>query len=100
MPVPQTCSQNLHLRFEMVSKWHEVSTVGIELNSDIRVTMITNMEKLLNKCKVHLDKWSKLRMTLWGKVNTIKMIVAPQIHYITGTIPVCIPQQLLDITKW
>lgn len=93
MPVSQTCSQNLHIRFEIVSKWHVY--LGIELNSDIRVTMNTNMEKLLNKCKVHLDKWSKLRMTLWGKVNTIKMIVALQINDITGMIPVCIPQQLL-----
>lgn len=34
-------------------------------------------------------------MTLWGKVNAIEMVVAPQINYLTGMIPICIPKQLL-----
>ena len=53
------------------------------------------MEKVLNKIKANLDNWSKLHLTLWGKVNAIKMVVAPQINYLTGMIPTCIPKQLL-----
>lgn len=34
--------------------------------------MTTNMEKILNQIKDNLDNWSKLHLTLWGKVNAIK----------------------------
>lgn len=57
--------------------------------------MTTNMEKVLDKIKVNLDNWSKLHLTLWSKENTIKMALAPQINYLTGMIPTCIPKQLL-----
>ncbi len=69
--------------------------LGVELDPDIREIMTTNMEKVLNKIKTNLDNWSKLHLTLWGKVNAIKMVVAPQINYLTGMTPICIPKQLL-----
>ena len=69
--------------------------LGIELDLDIGEIMTINMEKVLDKIQVNFDNWSKLHLTLWGKVNIIKMVVAPQINYITGMIPTCISKQQL-----
>ncbi len=93
MPVSQTCSHNQLSAFNWLPKG--MKYLGIELDPDIREIMTTNMEKVLNKIKTNLDNWSKLHLMLWGKVNAIKMVVAPQINYLTGMIPICIPKQLL-----
>lgn len=95
MPVSQTCSQNLISTFNF--KWlpKDMEYLGIRLNPDIEEIITTNMEKLLDKIKANLEKWGRLNLTLWGKVNTIKMVVAPQINYLTGMVPLCIPPQLL-----
>lgn len=69
--------------------------LGIELNPGIGEIITTNIETLLNKIKVNLENWSKLHLTLWGKVNTILMVIAPQMNYLTGMVPMCIPQELL-----
>ena len=69
--------------------------LGIELNPNIDDIMADNMGKMLNKIKTNLDKWSKLNLTLWGKVNTVKMVIAPLINYYTRMLPMCIPRPIL-----
>lgn len=95
MPVSLVCSPTLLNSFNF--KWlpKDMEYLGIKLNSDIKEIITTNLEKLLNKIKTNLEKWDRLNLTLWGKVNTIKMVIAPQINYLTGMIPLCIPPQLL-----
>lgn len=94
MPVSQSCSPNLlSFSFKLFSKG--IKYLEIELNQDVEEIMISNMESLLFKIKVNLDNLSSLRLTLCGKVNIIKMFIALQINYLTGMIPICIPQQLL-----
>lgn len=56
--------------------------LGIELKPDIKEIIFTNMESLLDKIKVNLDNCSRLHLTLWGKVNIIKMVIAPKINYL------------------
>uniref|UniRef100_A0A3P9I561 Reverse transcriptase domain-containing protein n=1 Tax=Oryzias latipes TaxID=8090 RepID=A0A3P9I561_ORYLA len=95
MPVSQTCTPSLLSGFNF--RWVDkgMKYLGIELNPSILDIMADNMEKLLTKIKTNLDKWSKLNLTLWGKVNTIKMAVAPLINYYTGMLPMSIPKQIL-----
>ena len=38
-------------------------------------------------------KWEKLELTLWGKMNVIKMVVAPQFNYVSMMFSV-------DISPW
>lgn len=47
-------------------------------------------EPLFQKIKNDLDKWKSINLTLWGKINAIKMVVAPKFNYISMTIPVII----------
>lgn len=56
--------------------------------------MLSNMEPLLQKIKMNLEKWGKLKLTLWGKNNVIKMVVAPQFNYVSMMLPVNVAPQL------
>lgn len=38
-----------------------------------------------------MDKWKAIKLTLWGKRNIIKMVVAPQFNYISMMLPITIP---------
>lgn len=51
-----------------------------------------NFLDALDKTKQSLDKWSKLPLSLVGRVNSIKMIVLPRLLYLFQTIPVFIPK--------
>lgn len=95
MPVSQSCIRNFMSGFNF--KWLDkgMKYLGIELSPDIEDIVTNNMGKLLNKIKTNLDNWSKLNLTLWGKVNTVKMVIAPLINYYTGMLPMCIPQPML-----
>lgn len=68
--------------------------LGIQLNPNLDEIMLSNMEPLLQKIKMNLDKWGKLKLTLWGKINVIKMVVAPQFNYVSMIMPVNISSQL------
>lgn len=95
MPVSKACTANLLSTFNF--KWLQkgMKYLGITLNPDINEIMVENIEKLLTRIKSNLDNWSKLHLTLWGKINTIKMVIAPLINYYTGMIPIGIPAQIL-----
>lgn len=70
--------------------------LGIQLNPNFDEIMLSNMEPLLQKIKMNLDKWGKLKLTLWGKINVINMVVAPQFNYVSMMLPVNISPQLFD----
>lgn len=45
---------------------------------------------MLQKIKTNLEKWQKIKLTLWGKVNIIQIIVAPQLNYLVMMLPITI----------
>ena len=55
--------------------------LGTKPSSEVEKMPTLNLEPLLQKIKTNLDKWGKLRLTLWGKINVVKMVVAPQLNY-------------------
>merc|ERR1712131_488742 len=68
--------------------------LGIKLNRNLDEIMGDNMAPLLQKIQTNLDKWEKLKLTLWGKVNVIKMVIAPQFNYVSMMLPIVVPPQL------
>uniref|UniRef100_A0A3P8RWJ4 Reverse transcriptase domain-containing protein n=1 Tax=Amphiprion percula TaxID=161767 RepID=A0A3P8RWJ4_AMPPE len=95
MPVSQSCSHGSVSGFNFRWMHKGMKYLGIELDPDIEDILADSMGKLINKIKTNLDKWSKLNLTLWGKVNAVKMVITPLINYYTGMLPICIPQPLL-----
>ena len=74
-------------------KWvsNGMKYLGIKLSQDVEEIPASNLEPILQKIKSNLDKWEKIRLTLWGKVNVIKMVISPQFNYILMMVPAISP---------
>ncbi len=68
--------------------------LGFQLDPNLEEIVDMNVGPLLQKIKNNLDKWGKLKLTLWGKINVIKMVVPPQLNYVSMMLPVSISPQL------
>jgi len=65
--------------------------LGIKLSEDMNEIITLNFNPLLLKIKTNLEKWDKIKLSLRGKINIIKMIIAPQFSYVTMMLPLRIP---------
>lgn len=94
MPISGLGNSNLltNFGFKWISKG--MMYLGIRLSRKVEEMPALNLEPVLQKIKTNLDKWGKLRLTLWGKVNVLKMVVAPQFNYVLMMLPVTIPPQI------
>ena len=83
MHLSNTCHSSVITSFNF--KWmpSDMKYLGIKLNPNLDEIMSANMEPLLQNIKLNLDKWEKLKLTLWGKINVIKMVVAPQFNCVS-----------------
>ncbi len=57
---------------------------------------VEKLAPLLQNIRNNLDKWGKMQLTLWGKVNIIKMVVSSQLNYVLMMLPLTIPQQIFN----
>lgn len=94
MPISHTCHSGAITSYGFKFIPSGMKYLGIQLNPNLDEIMLSNMEPLLQKIKMNLDKWGKLKLTLWGKINVIKMVVAPQFNYVSMMLPVNIAPQL------
>ncbi len=69
--------------------------LGIKVSQDLEELPWLNFNPIIQKIKTNLEKWEKNKLTLWGKVNIIKMIVAPQFIYLLMMLPITIPPAIL-----
>lgn len=46
--------------------------------------------------KIHLlvKSWDKLQISIWGRVQTIKMVIAPKLSYLLNMIPLSVPMSI------
>ena len=68
--------------------------LGLNLTADLSDITEINLMSSLQEMKNNLEdnrNWKIINLTLWGKINTIKMVIAPQFHYISMMLPVIIP---------
>ena len=91
MPISNACHSGDITVFNF--KWVPVGMryLGIQLHPNLKEIMLLNVQPLLHKMKTNLEKWGKLKLTLWGKVNVIKMVIAPQFNYVSMMLPVEMP---------
>lgn len=71
MPLSPSCYSRHVTSFNF--KWLPAGMkyLGILLNPNLEEIMSSNMNPLLQKIKTNLEKWGKLKLTLWGKINVI-----------------------------
>lgn len=64
------------------------------MSQDLSKMATVNFDPLLQTIRTNLGKWEKLNFSLWGKVNIIKMVIAPQFNYISMMLPLNIPDHI------
>ncbi len=94
MPLSRTCFPSIVSSFQF--KWVPVGMkyLGIRLSADLESILELNMATLLQKIKNNLEKWKVKNLSLWGKINTIKMAIVPQFNYISMMLPLIIPDRI------
>lgn len=90
MPMSGHCPSSLFnkWKFRWLSK--SIKYLGIQITSDFNDMAKMNMGPLLEKIKIDFDRWSKIHLSLWGKINSIRMMIAPVVFYFLTNIPIYI----------
>uniref|UniRef100_A0A3P9CEM9 Reverse transcriptase domain-containing protein n=1 Tax=Maylandia zebra TaxID=106582 RepID=A0A3P9CEM9_9CICH len=60
--------------------------LGIQITSDYTKMVRANMEPMFERIKMEFGRWSRVRLTIWGKISCVKMMTAPMIFYILSNI--------------
>jgi len=94
MPVSAVCFASSVSAFKFKWMHKGIKYLGIHLSPNLENIMNLNMDPLLHKIQAKLDGWKKILLTLWGKINIIKMVIAPQFNYISGMVPLTMPPQI------
>lgn len=68
--------------------------LGIRLSRNLHDIVQINITPVLQSIKTNFAKWKMLNLSLWGKVNTIKMMVSSKINYIFMMIPLEFPSSI------
>ncbi|XP_012819057.2 uncharacterized protein LOC105947410 [Xenopus tropicalis] len=82
---PQPVVPNIPLKWANQFKY-----LGVWITVDFTKYMSLNLDPLLSDLKTRLAQWSKLPLSLWGRINIIKMIYLPKFLYILHNAPVFI----------
>ena len=90
MPVSRSCSQLEISNFQF--RWIQagIKYLELKLTADSDIIEI-NLMPLLQEIKNNFERWKIINLTMWGKINTIKMVIVPQFNYTPMMLPVIIP---------
>ena len=65
------------------------------LTTDFQSLVRMNMNPVLKIIKTNFAKWKIINLSLWGEINTVKMMVSSKINYISMMVPMNIPESLI-----
>ena len=65
--------------------------LGILFPSKMNEIVERNFDPLLRKISLDTDRWSTLFLSLWGKVNVLKMNCVPKLNYLLQSLPINVP---------
>uniref|UniRef100_A0A671TVA8 Reverse transcriptase domain-containing protein n=1 Tax=Sparus aurata TaxID=8175 RepID=A0A671TVA8_SPAAU len=91
MPLSKHCQKKdfQEWRFKWIHK--NMKYLGILLNPELVNMIKDNFDPLLQKIQLLFKAWDKLLISLWGRVQVIKMMVAPKLIYPLSMLPLNIP---------
>lgn len=79
-----------HLPFRIENE--KCTYLGIEIAGSVKDIFKYNYKSILERTKNDLDRWSKLPVTLAGRINAVKMTILPKYLYLFQMIPIFIPK--------
>lgn len=68
-----------------------IKYLGIIFPPKLTDLMKINIEPLLDQMKTDVERWNQLFLSMWGRVNIIKMVCTPKFNYLLQTLPVHVP---------
>uniref|UniRef100_A0A3Q3FN93 Reverse transcriptase domain-containing protein n=1 Tax=Labrus bergylta TaxID=56723 RepID=A0A3Q3FN93_9LABR len=74
--------------------------LGVTLKSDICDNVSFNFRNLITNIKHDLERWKSLPLTIWGRIDTLRMNVLPRITYLIVALPLSVDRGLFkEINK-
>ena len=89
----QALPLNVHCHKSLISdlplKWSPegMRYLGVNLKSNINDISSFNSRKLIIQIKNDIERWKSLPLSIWGKIDTIKMNIIPRITFLVAAIP-------------
>uniref|UniRef100_M3XL57 Reverse transcriptase domain-containing protein n=1 Tax=Latimeria chalumnae TaxID=7897 RepID=M3XL57_LATCH len=68
-----------------------IKYLGVMVHNSPSKMLQLNFDPLFREWEIDVWRWSSLHLSLSGKINIIKMNLAPRINYLSAMIPVWIP---------
>lgn len=91
LPVTKFCPTTLFQSGNFIWPKQGLQYLGILFPPHLNDLMKVNFEPLLQKILVDVKLWSSLSLSLWGKVNVLKMNSIPRLNYLLHSLPLQIP---------
>uniref|UniRef100_A0A669DHM2 Reverse transcriptase domain-containing protein n=1 Tax=Oreochromis niloticus TaxID=8128 RepID=A0A669DHM2_ORENI len=91
LPLTSYCPRSL-FQTGMFS-WPEkgIKYLGVTFPPHLSDLIKINFEPLLSDMKINIDRWSQMYLSMWGKVNVIKMVCTPKFNYLLQALPIHVP---------
>uniref|UniRef100_A0A3Q1I2A6 Reverse transcriptase domain-containing protein n=1 Tax=Acanthochromis polyacanthus TaxID=80966 RepID=A0A3Q1I2A6_9TELE len=87
MPISGYCPSTLFHQWKFRWAPKGIKYLGIQITPDYKDMVRENIDAQLQKIKSDFSRWTKIRLSLWGKINSIKMMTAPVIYYMLSHLP-------------
>ena len=87
MPISGYCPSVLFHQWKFRWSLKGITYLGILITPDYKDLVRENTNILLQKIKLDFGRWTKVHLTLWGKIHSIKMMTAPVIYYLLSHLP-------------
>ncbi len=73
--------------------------LGVILRSSIHDNVPFNLKKLVNDVNQDTGRWKALPLSVWGKIDTLKMNVLPRIPFLMAAIPLPFDEKLKEVNR-
>uniref|UniRef100_A0A8C1G451 Reverse transcriptase domain-containing protein n=1 Tax=Cyprinus carpio TaxID=7962 RepID=A0A8C1G451_CYPCA len=95
--MPLSKNHNNMLEVQWPFKWVSSGLVhlGIKLVPGLEKIMQVNFQPVIQETQNLLQNWSKLTMSILGRINLVKMINVLKINYLSYMLPLALPLSLL-----
>uniref|UniRef100_A0A9J8CLD1 Reverse transcriptase domain-containing protein n=1 Tax=Cyprinus carpio carpio TaxID=630221 RepID=A0A9J8CLD1_CYPCA len=95
-PISGICNASMVTKFGFSWIPRGIKYLGIKISRELEEIPMLNLAPLLQNIRNNLDKWGRIQLTLWGKVNIIKMAVSSQLNYVLMMLPITVPQLIFN----
>lgn len=99
-PLNVYCTPDMLPLHDTIWQKDKLKYLGTLFSSSIKLTLKANCDFIINYIKDKTSKWSSLHLSWWGRMESIKMTIAPKIFYTLAMIPIQFPLKFYkDVDK-